>query len=192
MKKNIFFLFLKLRKSPIKAVLFIFLSILFNCTDEKILIDKALEKEKSGKKTEALYDYSVILRKNPSSPMANKRSGFLLAGSQSSFGVAIFHLEKAKNFLREDKELQVKLLDLYLIVDELKSAEEMLEELRDGSDRETLEFMENLISCHKGNLKSKDFSAKLKIPSSEEFIWEEMNSFISCKQKIGIKPEVAK
>lgn len=186
MKKNRFFLSSNLPKSPNKAISFIFLFVLFNCTDEKILIDQAYQKEKLGRKTEALYDYSVILKKNPSSPIANKRIGFLLADSTSSVGVAIFHLEKAKKFLREDKELQLKLLDLYLIVDELKSTEEMLEELRDGSDRETLEFLENLILCHKGNLKLRDFQTKVKIPSSDEFPWKEMSSLNSCKQKIGI------
>ncbi len=191
MKKNKIFLCLNFQKSPTRASLFLFLPLLLNCTDEKILAEKASEKEKSGKKTEALYDYSLVLKKNPNSPVANKRTGFLLAESPLSFGVAIFHLEKAKKYLPEDREVNLKLFDLYLIVDELKRAEEILDELRETIDTDTSLFLGNLVLCHKGEIRAKEFPAKFKNSISLGEL-SQMHSFISCRQKLGIKSESEK
>lgn len=189
MKKNVIFLYSKFPKSPSEVFLIFVLPFYLNCTDEKILIENALQKEKLGKKTEALYDYSQILKKNSNSPLANKNTGMLLSESPLSIGVAIFHLEKAKKYLVEDRTLNLKLFDLYLIVDEQNRAVEILDELREVLDLETISFLENLILCHKGNIRLKEFPVKLKAPATTEFNWLEMNSLLRCKEKIGMGSE---
>ncbi|NUM42173.1 MAG: hypothetical protein HUU45_11155 [Leptospiraceae bacterium] len=158
-----------------------------HCTDEKILTEKAFEKEKIGKKTEALYEYSLILKKYPNSPFVHKRLGILLAETPLSFGVAIYHLKIAKKTLLEDNEIKLKLFDLYLIVDEWKRAVEILDELRETIDEDTSVFLENLILCQKGDLKSKEFPTKFKTQNLPKDLSNTMNSFKLCKEKLGIK-----
>lgn len=113
----------------------------------KALEKNALELEKEGKKEEAFYYYTRILKINDSSFSANKKLGFILSESIDSLQVAISYLEKARHENSDDKEILAKLFDLYLILGETEKVKKMLYDARKSLSQDEATMITELMDC---------------------------------------------
>ena len=89
-------------------------------------IQEAISLEKEGRYSEALYIYTGILAKNPEQPRANRQIGMILAKSSKSTGAAIAHLENAYAKMSNDRELRLKLFEMYLVSGNLDKSGEII------------------------------------------------------------------
>ncbi|MCE9499658.1 MAG: hypothetical protein K8R21_04040 [Leptospira sp.] len=157
------------------------------CAEEKSITEEAFIKEKEGKKSEALYLYSLALKKNPNYPAANKRLGMILSESGDSVGVAIFHLEKTREFAASDEETDLKLFDLYILTEDFVKLQILLDELKESLSEEDSVFLDNMAQCHKNPAKSKEIANKTKLtPGIQQFEFK-LNILNGCRKNAGLQ-----
>ncbi len=121
------------------------------CSPEKGISERAYELEKRGLFAEAVYEYSRALDSNPEYGFANRRMGFILSESYKSIVPAIRHLEAAKNTFQNDTELNLKLFDLTLFVEDYPKAEKLKKELQQSLSKESSDYIQQLFECRKNS-----------------------------------------
>jgi hypothetical protein len=108
---------------------------------------EAFLEEGKGNTTQALYGYDVALRKNPKDSFAHKRKGILLSNHIESWGVAIWHLEKALEIAPNDEEVRKELFFLYLATENWLDSEKMVHYWKLSNQGDSYLGLEALYNC---------------------------------------------
>jgi tetratricopeptide (TPR) repeat protein len=131
--------------------LFFFFGILFlmpiNCQSESSLLEEAMQAENAGNYTKAMFSYDLALKSNFKNRTAHKRKGLLLIRNPESWGVGIWHLEKALELDSLDQELRKELFYLYLATENFDSAENFLFYWKTTNQDDIYKDMEALLLC---------------------------------------------
>jgi tetratricopeptide (TPR) repeat protein len=147
--------------------LFAFLPI--NCNAEKSLFDKGWEAEKEGRLSEAIYYYELSLNENSEYLDSHRRIGSLLSKNPESWGVAIWHLEKALSKNPKDNEVRLELSFLYLANEKWTDFEKQLSFWNTHGERE---FFTGLTALYNCNTKSGKLQSFAEVVTASDFIPE--------------------
>lgn len=163
---------------------YILLSLLFlsltACSREKQISQDAYKKEQSGKKSEALYDYTRALEINPNYAFANKRVGFILSESPESQDVAIQHLEIAHQETESDMEVTIKLFDSYVLNGEFDKLKNLRGDLIVGLDLQTFQLLDDIYSCMLKKDLAKNTAKKIQISFEAQYAKLFYRSWAAC------------
>jgi|JI10StandDraft_1071094.scaffolds.fasta_scaffold1020268_1 tetratricopeptide (TPR) repeat protein len=118
-----------------------------SCNQEKQLVKEGLEDEKNGLYAQAIYRYELALQENPDYFEANKRIGILLGKNPESWGVAIWHLEKALRLQPKDSQVRIELALLYLSNEKWMDFEKLISYWNLNGDDSTYQAMVSLFQC---------------------------------------------
>ena len=143
-------------------ILYLLLAIFFSCNRDKAFVEKGVEKEKIGKKAEALHLYTQAYKINPENSEANERLGFLLSESQFSTIPAIYHLENARNIDTENLKIALKLIDLTLFIGDFNKSKRIQREVLPSVNEAIYSYIVNITTC----LEMKEIKDKKKITES--------------------------
>lgn len=127
------------------------------CQSEAGLLEEAMIAEKSGNNTQALYSYDLAIKNNPKSRIAHKRKGLLLVRNPQSWGIGIWHLEKALELDTLDQELRKELFYLYLATENYESVENFLFYWKTTNQEEIWQDLEALFFCETKTYKLKSY-----------------------------------
>ncbi|MEM7181913.1 MAG: hypothetical protein AAF518_13435 [Spirochaetota bacterium] len=94
------------------------LFIVLACSGEESLGQQGIAKEKQGKIQEAVHFYKLALQENSRYGFAHKRLGILYSAGIDSLELSLYHLKLAKKWGSADREVYLKLFDIYLILQE--------------------------------------------------------------------------
>lgn len=156
--------------------LFVFVPIA--CNAERSLYNKGLEEEQQGRFSEAIYYYELSLKENSEFIDSHRRIGSLLAKHPESWGVAIWHLEKALAQSPKDKKLRLELSLLYLANEKWMDFEKQLSFWNTNGEKDFFLGLSALYNCETKTTKLQSFSDTVQ---SMEFIPEFWKS--RCQNK---------
>lgn len=159
----------------------------YSCSREKSISKLAYEKEKAGNLSEAIYDYHRALNINSKYGFANKRLGFIFSESQFSVIPAIYHLEVAREEDPLDLEINLKLIDLTLFVQDFEKYSQYYKQIQAGLKPENILEIETIYGCLAGKNTSKKMAEKLNTLEFSKEIALYYRSLALCYDTAGEK-----
>ncbi|WCL48367.1 hypothetical protein [Leptospira sp. GIMC2001] len=165
----------KIYKQMIRSYVFFLLIIVLlpsACNPAKGLAERAFDDEKNGNIQQALYGYELALKEKPDYFLAHKRMGIILSRIPESWGVAIWHLEKALSLQPKDEEIRVELFYLFLSTDRQDEINKILTFWNTNGQEETSKEFESLFFCETKNFKLKQYSEIVNASSKIREFWK--------------------